>query len=76
MLKNLYTCKSSLYFTLVLFLVVVYRVSHGRLVFFSLNVLPSENKDYYYCLCFHYFCHGSANIQVMWNLSTFNVHCQ
>ena len=43
----LYTCKSSLYFILVLFLVVVHRGPHGRLAFFLLNVLPSENKDYY-----------------------------
>ena len=34
------------------FLVVVYRGSHGRLAFFLLNVLPSENKDYYY---YHYY---------------------
>ena len=27
------------------FLVVVYRGPHGRLAFFLLNVLPSENKD-------------------------------
>ena len=32
------------------FLVVVYRGPHGRLAFLSLNVLPSENKDYYYLL--------------------------
>ena len=44
----LYTCKSSLYFILVLFLVVVYRGPRLRLAFFSLNALPSENKDYYY----------------------------
>ena len=29
------------------FLVVVHRGPHGRLAFFLLNVLPSENKDYY-----------------------------
>ena len=41
----LYTCKSSLYFILVFFLAVVYRGPHGRLALFSLNVLPSENKE-------------------------------
>ena len=35
--------KSSLYFILVFFLAVVYRGPHGRLAFFLLNVLPSEN---------------------------------
>ena len=34
------------------FLAVVYRGPHGRLAFFLLNVLPSENKDYYYYYLF------------------------
>ena len=51
----LYTCKSSLYFILVLFLVVVHRGPHGRLASFLLNVLPSENKDYYYYYYYYYF---------------------
>ena len=51
----LYTCKSSLYFILVLFLVVVHRGPHGRLAFFLLNVLPSENKDYNYYYYYYYY---------------------
>ena len=38
----------TLYLYMYYLLVVVYRGPHGRLAFFSLNVLPSENKDYYY----------------------------
>ena len=53
----LYTCKSSLYFILVLFLVVVYRGPHRRLAFFLLTVLPSENKDYHYYYYYYYYYH-------------------
>ena len=38
------------------FLAVVYRGPHGRLAFFLLNVLPSENKDYY-----HYYLFSNGN---------------
>ena len=36
------------------FLVVVHRGPHGRLAFFLLDVLPSENKDYYYYYYYYY----------------------
>ena len=36
------------------FFVVVYRGPYGRLAFLSLNVLPSENKDYDYYYYYYY----------------------
>ena len=43
-------------YTCILFLAVVYRGPHGRLAFFfSINVLPSENKDYYYYYYYYTF---------------------
>ena len=44
----LYTCKSSLYFILVFFFGSSLKRASWKISFFLLNVLPSENKDYYY----------------------------
>ena len=47
------------------FLVVVHRGPHGRLAFFLLNVLPSENKDYYYY--YYYYYYYIYHINSIWN---------
>ena len=52
----LYTCKSSLYFILVLFFGGSSSRASWKISFFSflLNVLPSENKDYYYYYYYYF----------------------
>ena len=59
--------QASLY--LYYFLVVVHRGSHGRLVFFLLNVLPSENKDYYYYYYYYYFPDKSVYCKTIFYIS-------